>query len=90
MAEKRICPLCKSGVEDEFHFSIKCIKLSVEREILFKYITDIVPSFSGLPENEKFRFIFSSNDYDISKCCIQCINILYKARSDIILNRVSR
>ena len=60
----------------------------------FKYvninISGIVPSFSGLPENENFCFIFSSTEYDISKCCIQDINILYKARSDIILNRVLR
>ena len=50
--EKRICPLCKSGVEDELHFSIKCIKLTVEREVLFKNISDIVPSFSGLSERK--------------------------------------
>ena len=31
-AEDRICKLCNSGVEDEFHFTIICSKLQSCRE----------------------------------------------------------
>jgi diphthamide biosynthesis methyltransferase len=38
-AEDRICKLCNSGVEDEFHFIIICSKLQSCREEFFKDIS---------------------------------------------------
>ena len=43
-AEDRICKLCNSGVEDEFHFTIICSKFQSCEEF-FKDICDVVPSF---------------------------------------------
>jgi DNA-binding XRE family transcriptional regulator len=38
----RICPLCKSEVEDEFHFSMICDELKHIRNKFFQKLTDIV------------------------------------------------
>ena len=76
-AEDRICKLCNSGVEDEFHFTIICSKLQSCREEFFKDICDVVPSFINMFDFDKFKFIFSSNDLDICKMCIVGVNKLY-------------
>ena len=76
-AEDRICKLCNSGVEDEFHFTIICSKLQSFREEFFKDICDVVPSFITMSDFDKFKFIFSSNDLDICKMCILGVNKLY-------------
>ena len=39
-----MCPLCRSEVEDEFHFSI-CDKLKNIRDKFFQKLTDILPLF---------------------------------------------
>ena len=75
-AEDRICKLCNSGVEDEFHFTIICSKLQSCEEF-FKDICDVVPSFINMSDFDKFKFIFSSNDLDICKMCILGVNKLY-------------
>ena len=61
----RMCPLCRSEVEDEFHFSMICDKLKDIRDKFFQKLTDIVPLFSNFSDLDKFFFIFRSNDYDI-------------------------
>ena len=76
-AEDRICKLCNSGVEDEFHFTIICSKLQSCREEFFKDICEVVPSFINMSDFDKFKFIFSSNDLDICKMCILGVNKLY-------------
>jgi hypothetical protein len=43
----RICPLCRSEVEDEFHFSMICDKLKDIHDKFFQKLTDIVPLFSN-------------------------------------------
>ena len=42
--DKRLCPLCKIEIEDEFHFMLKCIKLADCRQRLFNQIATIIPS----------------------------------------------
>lgn len=82
--DNRLCPLCKTEVEDELHFSIKCIKLEEYRIDFFKRISDIVPDFIKMSDTEKFHFIFQSNDYDVSMCCISGISGLYKYRNRLL------
>jgi hypothetical protein len=53
----RICPLCRSEVEDEFHFSMICDKLKNIRDEFFQKLTDIVPLFSNFSDLDKFFFI---------------------------------
>ena len=77
---KRICPLCKDDVEDEFHFVMMCPKLSHIRDNFFAEIQAAVPSFGNLSQQDKFKFIMSSNDYDISKMCILAVSKMYNER----------
>ena len=81
-AEDRICKLCNSGVEDEFHFTIICSKLQSCREEFFKDICDVVPSFINMSDFDQFKFIFSSNDLDICKMCILGVNKLYSLKNN--------
>lgn len=39
-----------------------------------------MPSFIGMSDWDKFKFILSSNDYDINTICIQGINNMYGRR----------
>ena len=52
----KICQLCHTDVEDEFHFLMNCDKLIHERVTLFRNISDIVPSFTTMSDVEKFMF----------------------------------
>jgi hypothetical protein len=35
--EERICPICKTGVEDETHFFLECIQYKEQRDDFLKY-----------------------------------------------------
>jgi hypothetical protein len=52
-------------VEDEFHFLMNCDKLIHEHVTLFRYISDIVPSFTTMSDVEKFMFLLTSHDVDM-------------------------
>lgn len=82
--ENRICPLCKIEIEDELHFVCRCALLSNTRTEFFNCLSDIVPNFLHLSEKEKFNYILTSNDYDVSKCCIEGISKLYSLRNELI------
>ena len=71
--ENRICPLCKTDIENEFHFVKECTQLHNLRQHLFESLTEIVPAFANMNTDDKFRFIMISYDYDINKICINGI-----------------
>ena len=75
--EQRICPICKDGIEDEFHFLIQCKALELNRKVLFCNLSDIVPSFVNMSEQDKFSFILKSNDTDISTASVAGISDMY-------------
>jgi hypothetical protein len=83
LVEKRICPLCNIEPEDEIHFILKCPKLDECRKELFSNIRSVVPSFIDMDEFKKFKFILSSNDFDICKICILGVNKLYSINQDL-------
>ena len=62
--ENRICPLCKTDIENEFHFVMECTQLHNLRKHLFESLTEIVPAFANMNTDDKFRFIMISYDYD--------------------------
>ncbi len=39
--EERICPICNTGVEDEFHFVFICEEYSHFREILYAKVVNV-------------------------------------------------
>ena len=76
----RICPLCKSEIESELHFITECPSLAHVRNKLYASISNIVPTFNYMDNVRKFRFIMSSNDYDINKTCINGVVEMYAER----------
>ena len=84
--DNRICPVCKSNVEDEFHFVIECNNLEPLRTKLYTDICDIVPSFLSMSNQEKFNFILSSNDSDIMEVCVKGIFELTNYRANLMKN----
>ena len=48
--EQRICRLCSSEVQDEFHFIMQCPKLSAYRVDLFESLSLVIPSFPDMSE----------------------------------------
>ena len=79
-SKDRICPLCKAEVESEIHFITECPSLAPLRHKLYTSISDIVPDFNLMNNANKFHFIMSSNDYDISKTCINGVAEMYEYR----------
>ena len=81
--ENRICPICSSGTEDEYHFIISCSKLSDLRKKLFDEIGSIVPSFNDMNDQGKFEYIFTCDEYDISHIIIKGISLMYNTRCEM-------
>jgi hypothetical protein len=52
-------------IENEYHFVIECNKLISSRSKLYSKVTEIVPNFLVMSDSDKFKYIFSSYDYDI-------------------------
>ena len=52
--ENRICPLCKTDIENEFHFVMECTQLHNLRKHLFESLTEIVPAFANMNTDDKF------------------------------------
>ena len=69
--KNRICLLCKTDIENEFHFVMECTQLHNLRQHLFESLTKIVPAFANMNTDDKFRFIMISYDYDINKICMK-------------------
>ena len=61
---------------------MKCGKLIIEREELFKNILDIVPSFSSMSDEDQFVFLLTSQDLDISKVIISGVNRMYTVNQE--------
>jgi hypothetical protein len=75
--EQRICQLCHTDVEDEFHFLMNCDKLIHKRVTLFRNISNIVPSFKTMSDVEKFMFLLNSHDLDVCKVVILGVSNMY-------------
>ena len=60
-----ICPLCKNGVEDDYHFIILFSSLNNIRNKMFANILSIFLSFHVLTDEKKFLYLFQCEEYDI-------------------------
>jgi hypothetical protein len=81
--KNRLCPICKLEIENEYHFDIECNKLTSCRSKLSK-VTEIVPNFLVMSDSDKFKYILSSNDYDIMKICVIGISEMYSERNKLL------
>ena len=59
---KRFCCFCKTEIEDEIHFVIKCNTYDHMRKPLFNECTKLKPNFQYYTDRQKFVFILT-NDY---------------------------
>ena len=80
---QRLCPLCKTGVEDECHFILKCEKLNEPRNRFFDKLTEVVPSFNNFKDHEKVLFVLGDNDTDILEICISGIFHMYSLNASL-------
>ena len=80
----RICPLCKNGVEDEYHFIILCSSLNNIRNKMFANILSIFPSFRVLTDEKKFLYLFQYEEYDIVEIIVRGVNEMYNRRNELI------
>ena len=63
----RKCFRCSSDVEDECHFVIKCPLYIKERNCLLDACRKTCLSFDSMSEEQKFIFILSNEDIDITR-----------------------
>ena len=82
--ENRLCPICKLEIENEYHFVIECNKLTSSRLKLYSKVTEIVPNFLVMSDSDKFKYILSSNDYDIMKLCVIGISEMCSERNKLL------
>ena len=58
-------------------------KLTSCRSKLSK-VTEIVPNFLVMSDSDKFKYILSSNDYDIMKICVIGISEMCSERNKLL------
>ena len=63
--EKRVCPLCKSGIEDEVHFTLKCQFFQKPRSTFLSALHKRCTSFSGSAENKTLHFLLTNENQQI-------------------------
>lgn len=74
---ERICPFCRTDVENELHIIIKCETYETIRESLFHKACVVYPDFNVLTDEEKMIFLFS-NQLMIRECAKTCWLILQR------------
>ena len=80
--ERRICKICNSGVEDEFHVLMSCQLYEDIRDELFMLISNDYPAFNGFSNAEKFVFIMS--DCNITKYSAKACTFILQRRRNFI------
>ena len=79
--EQRYCDFCTRKIEDEIHFVSEC-RLYEGRELLFDYINDAYPNFKNLSIKNKFIFLMSQTNADITKKITKLICTWMEKRLD--------
>lgn len=83
--EERLCPLCKSNIENEMHVLFECSMYEVERAVLFSKAVKVNSNFETLSLIEKFKFVFTHPEM-IRITAKTCCNIL-KLRNNILYSK---
>ena len=84
---KRICPICKSGVETDTHVLTQCPVYEALRTVLYDNAIHINKDFIHLSDEQKCVFVFSNLDLTkrTAKTCYNILQlrfvILYKAQT---------
>ena len=81
--ENRWCKFCQTTVEDEQHMLIDC-KLYGNRQKWFESISEKCPNFSSLNNHQKFIFLMSQEDEQLTKETAEKISEWFDLRELII------
>ena len=81
--ENRWCKFCETTVEDEQHMLIDC-KLYGNRQKWFESISEKCPNFSSLNNHQKFIFLMSQEDEQLTKETAEKISEWFDLRELII------
>lgn len=55
--DERLCDLCNTDIEDEYHFLMACPKYAEFRQQMITNVSEKYPEIVGLSLTEKFRLI---------------------------------
>ena len=83
--ENRWCKYCKTAVEDEQHMLIEC-QLYGNRSIWFEKITEKFPNFSSLNSHQKFTFLMTQEDEQLTKETAEKISEWFNLRELVFTN----
>ena len=84
--EERICKLCNTEPETEFHYLYKCNAYTQSRNEFYRTIELSIPGFKDLGNNEKFN-IMMNNVRLIKKTAIFIVSC-YNQRTELLFNNV--
>ena len=80
---QRFCPFCidKNEIEDETHFFLKCPKFDVVRSPFITAISQSVPNFSSLNDENRLIYLLSQQNEDIVNLTADYITNITKIRN---------
>jgi hypothetical protein len=65
-----ICNPTKDCHQQQYNQQTYTKHETIKSELYSKAVTEIVPNFLVMSDSDKFKYILSSNDYDIMKICV--------------------
>ena len=65
--EQRVCLICTSEIEDEFHFLMSCPNYTELRVNIFTKISSVYDYFNDMEDIEKFIFLNSNCQFEVAK-----------------------
>ena len=68
--EQRTCMICPTKIEDEKHFIVEC-PLYGSRNSLFDIVTETFPNFETLNNQQKFSFLMTQEDKNITNKLVE-------------------
>lgn len=71
--ESRTCKICPTEIENEQHLLVDC-KLYGSRPELFKLIEDTYPAFTRLDSRQKFLYLMTQENQDITTAIVSKID----------------
>ena len=73
----RVCPLCKSGIEDELHVILECPEYDVARRELFDKLLVDIDGILCYSKKEILKIILNcDNQFLVKVCARACYNFL--------------
>ena len=83
----RLCRIC-NVVEDEEHFVTSCNINHGERSLLYSIMTNKIPYFGTLSDNEIFLFLITSNDPQILTWFGKFLHRSFIIRNEVLISKV--